>query len=206
MKKIMMSVVSIVALSSLSVAGGGVAPPPLPPEIIVDDSSLYVGLGYSYMNINDQWSHDNGGDDDLNGNALTVLAGYNFNKYIAVEGRYSVVLGDMTAQFSDGSPDQDIDSELSNIGLYLKPMYPIGELTLYGLLGFGQVTLESPVTSTEYSESGFQWGLGASYAVNENIGVFVDYTRLYDDTAFDGESLANDFIFDSITVGVTYTF
>ncbi len=32
------------------------------------------------------------------------------------------------------------------------------------------------------SEDGFQWGLGANYAVTENIGVFADYTNLFDDS------------------------
>ena len=56
------------------------------------------------------------------------------------------------------------------------------------------------------SESGFQWGLGASYEVVENVGVFVDYTNLYDDTGFDGELPNQDVLADSINIGFTYTF
>jgi len=214
MKKFTLSVAAVMAMSTFAMAGGDVkdVEPAVEPVIevaVVDDSSFYVGLGYSYMNMNVKGYFGEvalfSGEEDLNGNALTVLAGYNFNKYIGVEGRYSITFGDMTAELWDGD-EMDIDAELSNIALYLKPMYPMGGLTLYGLLGYGQVTLESPITSTEFSESGFQWGLGAGYAVTEDVGVFVDYTRLYDDKGFDGSNLEDDFVVDSITVGVTYKF
>ena len=216
MKKFTLSVVAVMAMSTFAIAGGDVkdVEPAVEPVVevvapVVDDSSFYVGLGYSYMNINEKWPYattEGSGEQDLNGNALTVLAGYNFNKYIAVEGRYSITLGDMTAEFVEGD-ETDIDAELSNIALYLKPMYPVGELTLYGLLGFGKVTLEAP-NGEEFSESGFQWGLGAGYAVTEDVGVFVDYTRLYDDKGFDNfsEVQDRDFVIDSINVGVTYKF
>jgi len=208
MKKFTLSIAAVMAMGTFAIAGGDIAPveEPVVEVAVVDDSAFYVGLGYSYMNMNHKWSYaanEGSGEEDLNGNALTVLAGYNFNKYIAVEGRYSITLGDMTAEMPD--KDMDIDAELSNIGLYLKPMYPVGELTLYGLLGFGKVTLEDPAGG-DHSESGLQWGLGADYAVTEDVGVFVDYTRLYDDKGFDGESPDDDFVVDSINVGLTYKF
>ena len=220
MKKFTLSMAAVMAMSTFAIAGGDIkevepAVAPVMEVAVVDDSSFYVGLGYSYMNWNGEGSEY--GDElaiapilvpyeyDVSGNALTVLAGYNFNKYIAVEGRYSLTLGDLTME-EDGD-EEDIDADMSNIALYLKPMYPMGGLTLYGLLGYGQLTIEAE-DGDELSESVFQWGLGASYAINDNVGVFVDYTRLYDDTGFDGESefADEDIVVDSITVGVTYTF
>jgi opacity protein-like surface antigen len=212
MKKFTLSLVTVLAMSTFAIAGGDIAPveePIVEVAPVVDDSGFYVGIGYSYINLNDKYTPIgtiSGNEMDYYGNALTVLAGYNFNKYIALEGRYSVVLGDLT--WEDDDLGEDFDGELSNIGLYLKPMYPIGGLTLYGLLGYGQVTLDfSPNGDSEHSESGFQWGLGASYAVNDNVGVFVDYTRLYDDKGFDnGFNPNSDIIVDSINVGLTYKF
>jgi opacity protein-like surface antigen len=210
MKKFNLSLVAVLAMGTFVMAGGDVkdVEPAVEPVVeivapVVDDSSFYVGLGYSYMKMNVQ-EIDGTWEVDVNGNALTVLAGYNFNKYIAVEGRYSITLGDLTVKEDGGGEDKDEDGEISNIALYLKPMYPMGGLTLYGLLGYGQVALD--IDNDELSESAFQWGLGASYAVNDNVGLFVDYTRLYDDTDFDGHYSDEDFVIDAINVGVTYKF
>jgi opacity protein-like surface antigen len=103
---------------------------------------------------------------------------------------------------NEGS-DRDLDAELSNLALYLKPMYPVGGVTLYGLLGYGQVMLDD---GTEYSENGFQWGVGAGYTINDTVGFFVDYTRLYDDQGFDTIWIDQDVVVDSVNVGVTYEF
>jgi opacity protein-like surface antigen len=206
MKKFTLSIAVVMAMGTFAIAGGDIAPVEEPMvEVaapVVDDSGFYLGLGYSYMNL----TNDTGSSEvDYTGNAITVLAGYNFNKYIALEGRYSVVLGDIAEDW--GSGDVDIDGKMSNIGLYLKPMYPIGGLTLYGLLGYGQVTFDRDWMEYKDEESAFQWGLGASYSVNDNVGLFVDYTRLYDDEGFsDCFCFVDNIVVDSINVGVTYKF
>jgi len=204
MKKLTLSIAAVMAMGTFAIAGGDIAPVEEPMvEVaapVIDESGFYLGLGYSYMKLTIDDGYSEG---DYTGNAITALAGYNFNKYIAVEGRYSVVLGDIT---EDWRGERDIDGELSNIALYLKPMYPIGGLTLYGLLGYGQVTFDHESWEGD-KESGFQWGLGASYAVNDNIGAFVDYTRLYDDEGFSGcFCVIENVVVDSINVGVTYKF
>ena len=183
MKKIVLSVWAVAAMSSLGFAGGDFAPvEPVIETPMVEEStgSFYAGLGYSYMNL------DPDNNSEADGDAVLLLAGYNFNQYIGVEGRYS-----------------GLTDCLENTAIYLKPMYPMGGITLYGLLGYGQVDYDHGVS---LSESGFQWGLGASYEVVENIGVFVDYTNLYDDTGFDGALPNQDVLADSINVGFTYTF
>jgi len=213
MKKFNLSLVVVLAMSTFAIAGGDIAPVEPMIEVqeapAVDDSGFYVGLGYSYMNMNFEGSVELNsvfappviGETDINGHALTVLAGYNFNKYIAVEGRYSLTLADLNVDNAIGG--SDLNADMSNIALYLKPMYPIGAVNIYGLLGYGQVTLDDV---TEYTESGFQWGIGASYAVNDNVGVFVDYTKFYDDKGFDGHWITQDIVVDSINVGMTYKF
>lgn len=215
MKKFTLSIVTVLAMGTFAIAGGDIAPVEPVVEVeatAVDESSFYVGLGYSGMNMNQELnarptvggfvgSFGAGNESDISSNAITLIAGYNFNKYLAVEGRYSASFGDLT--FDNGT-ETDFDGDMSNIALYLKPMYPLGGVTLYGLLGYGEVTIDD--TFREYSESGFQWGLGASYAATENIGVFVDYTVLYDDTGFDTISSFIDYRVDAINVGLTYSF
>ncbi|MFT7824119.1 MAG: porin family protein, partial [Sulfurimonas sp.] len=165
------------------------APAPMP-------GNFYLGLGYSYMN----WESDSM---EVDGDAVTLVAGYNFNKYIGVEGRYSMTVGDLTAS-ETGYPDRD--SEISNLAIYLKPMLPLGGVTLYGLLGYGELTVDDDYE--EASESGFQWGAGASMAINERLSVFADYTCLYDDENFDNPFEPNtaDIYVYSVNVGVTYNF
>ncbi|WP_415408254.1 porin family protein [Sulfurovum sp. CS9] len=219
MKKFTLSLAAVMAMSIFAIAGGDIQPVVEPVVEVVapvaDDSGFYVGLGYSYMNMNmkDKYDHYEQDEEDYTGNTFTVLAGYNFNKYIAVEGRYSKT-GDLDIE-ADGVEIEDTKVDISNIAIYLKPMYPMGEVTLYGLLGYGQVTLDvlgaGDVHRTEFSENSFQWGLGTSYTVNDNISIFVDYSRIYDDDGFDYDTqtgVPDDVavIADSINVGVTYKF
>jgi len=195
MKKVTLSLIATLAMSTFAVAGGDIAPvePAITvPEVAESTGSFYVGLGYSYMNMNID-SYDSGQtsalivpEEDHDGDAVLLLAGYNFNQYFGVEARYA-----------------GLTDCLENYGIYAKPMYPVGDVTVYGLLGYGETTYDNGTSS---SESGFQWGLGANYAVTEQIGVFVDYTSLYNDSGFDGHLTGVDFMVDSVNVGMTYKF
>ncbi len=144
---------------------------------------------------------------DITANSALLLAGYKYNQYLGLEARYTMNVDDPEVDSSIADLDGIEGDDMTNIGIYLKGMYPVMEaFDVYALLGYGQVTFEADNYDVDVSESGFQWGLGASYAVTENIGVFADYTRLYDDEGFDGTLIASDFVVDSVNVGVTYTF
>ena len=205
MKKIVLSICAIAAMSSLSFAGGDIETPEEPKVIIpvvveeVDESSFYLGIGIAAVSTRDSdasldFIDEEGGQDRL-GN-VSLLAGYNFNQYIAVEGRY-------TTSFSD----EDL-VEMSGWSIFAKPQYPVTEdFNVYALLGFGGVTLDGINGAVvDVDDSGFQWGLGASYMVVENLALFVDYTSLaneMDGVYFNG-ALQTDV--DALTVGVTYQF
>jgi len=88
-------------------------------------------------------------------------------------------------------------------------MLPMGDLVIYGLLGYGQVKLTNiPLSagSADRAESGFQWGAGMKYNVSENISVFADYVRFYDDTGFDYRATTANVVSDAWTLGVSYSF
>ncbi len=178
MKKVSLSIVALLAMNTFTFAGGDFTTPVEPevtiPEVDESTGSFYVGAGYSYMNLDAVTEHD--------GDEVLLLAGYNFNEYIGVEARYA-----------------GLTDCLANTAIYVKPMYPIDDAKVYALLGYGEATYDNGVVDN--SESGFQWGLGANYAVTENIGLFADYTNLYDDTFAGVDSTV-----DAINVGVTYTF
>ncbi len=65
------------------------------------------------------------GSGEHDGDATLLLAGYNFNQYIGVEARYA-----------------GLTDCLENTAIYVKPMYPIGDATVYGLLGYGETTYD----------------------------------------------------------------
>lgn len=190
----------MISLSTFAVAGGDISP--VEPYVEVPEVKdgkpgiFHVGLGYSYMNMNVE-----NPEVDLTAHSVLFKGGYNFNEYFGVEGRYTMSVGDMTL---DNGKETDVDGDMSNLGIYAKVMYPLVEqFTVYGLLGYGKVTVDD---GAELSESGFQWGIGAEYAVTENIGLFVDYANLYNDTGFDGEFTGRDVMVDAISVGATYKF
>ncbi|PHS32875.1 MAG: hypothetical protein COA92_05895 [Sulfurovum sp.] len=197
MKTITNTIAALTLFSGVAFAGGDIDPvePQLDIPVMeepIGDNNFYLGLGYSYLQMDNA-----GASGDVTGNAITALVGYNFHQYIAVEGRYTATIGDLDV---DSGPD---NGDISNIALYLKPQYSVDNYKLYALLGYGQVSFDNGIT--DYSENSFQWGLGASFAATENLEVFVDYTRLYDDDDFDG-LISQDITVDAITVGVNYNF
>ncbi len=180
MKKVSLSIAALLAMNTFAFAGGDFTTPVEPqvtiPEVEESTGSFYVGAGYSYINLDAETvEHDS--------DATLLLAGYNFNPYIGVEARYA-----------------GLTDCIDNAAIYVKPQYPITDAAkVYALLGYGETTYDNGVVDN--SEDSFQWGLGANYAVTENIGVFADYTNLYDDTFAGVDSTV-----DAINVGVTYTF
>ena len=210
MRNSVLSLVSILALSGMAYAGGDVTPIEEVVEVlpVVDDSEFYLGLGISWMSL----------DNDYNGeafsaNAIMLQAGYQINQYFAIEGRYTHDVGDV--EYDHGTsinPNYDAyPTDFTNLALYAKGMYPIGDFTPYVLLGYGEVALTNiPLggagISADRAEQGFQWGLGASYDFTENIAVFVDYVNMYNGTGFDERAVNADISADTWTLGVTYKF
>ncbi len=203
MKKIVLSVWAVAAMSSLGFAGGdmkNVAPAMEPVvEVPAAEKNFYVGLGLSAVSTRDaDVSMDlfNGktGQDRL-GN-VSFLAGYNFNEYVAIEGRYTTSIAHEDLVTMDGW------------SLFVKPQYPVNEdIKVYALLGFGGITLDGVNGATvDVDDSGFQWGLGAGYAMTEDFTLFVDYASLANDmdgTYYNGADKVDT---DAVTVGITYHF
>lgn len=220
MKILTLSAVAVLALSTFAVAGGDIEPVVAPIEEVTaeevtapvsTDSGLYVGGGISWLSFDLKGTDPSPGimfplnlDAEASWTGGTFLAGYQVNKYLAVEGRYTRSYGD--ASWEDhGSDDGEDESELSNLAIYVKPMYPIDNFSLYALLGYGKTTFDIDGIQ-EHNENGFQWGIGASYGMTDQFSVFVDYTQLYNDEGFDGIPTYLDIESDSITLGVTYKF
>jgi len=204
MNTIKLSAVAVLLSSTLAMAGGDISPvepnieaPSPSVETEETKSGFYAGLGYSCM----QLTHDTPDLEVTAMTALSVSAGYNINKFLAVEGRYTASLGDL--EYKNWNTDVDKEWDMSNIGLYLKPQYNMDSVGVYALLGYGQTTFDN---GTSYSVDGLQYGLGLTAAATEDISIYVDYRRLFDDSEFDTYAIDRDTAVNSFTVGANYNF
>jgi opacity protein-like surface antigen len=214
MKKFNLSVVAVLAMSTFAIAGGDIAPvePVVEAPVVIESAGgLYLGAAYSIFNSDANFIHHSGYNFNVDADdysAIMLQAGYKFNDYVALEGRYWIGLtdGDWSA-FGN-----TFDSEVSAWGIYVKPMYPITDsLDIYGLLGYADVDADhAGTTLPDANFDGFSWGVGAAYSFTENIAIFVDYTAFQDDdfqyTTSGGVTGTFEHEIDSINFGVTYTF
>jgi opacity protein-like surface antigen len=226
MKNIVLSAVAVLAMSSFAVAGGDIAPVEEPVVVVeeaVSTGNFYLGLAYGAANFDNTYTEEyNGGitpsipnpatngTQDWDYSTVMLQAGYNFNKYIAIEGRYWFGLDEgITDPFGDNA-----DLSIDTWGIYVKPQYPVTEaFNIYALLGYA-----SSDAAVEYADGdthdfdnvdGFSWGIGASYAFTENISIFVDYVDMYnDDNSYDdGDwTYTDDITLSTVNFGVTYNF
>jgi len=233
MKNIVLSAAAVFAMSSFAVAGGDIAPIQEPvvevPEVVapVTDAGFYVGIGYGSLSGDETYTYaDIAGasvsveQESRDFDQLLLMAGYQFNSYVTVEGRYWLGMNDLSDNFWYAGELVMTKNELDAWGIYVKPQYPVTpEFNIYALLGYATTTLDqtaevntagvNPRFSTSTDLDGFSWGIGASYTFNDSVSIFVDYVSLYDDTydEYDYDALASsDFTIDTINVGVSYRF
>ncbi len=202
MKKIVLSIVAVVGMSSFGFADEGQAPvtsTEIEESSENKDEGLYLGLAYTHLSL-DVDKRDETIVSEMDFSALTLQAGYKFNPYIAVEGRYGISLDD---------PDVEGalpigDAEITVWGIYVNPMYPVApEFDIYALLGYAGTNVEGSFRdgrSFDVDDSSFSWGLGGTYAITEEFSVFADYLLFYD------ASDEFDKVVDSFNFGVSYQF
>jgi opacity protein-like surface antigen len=93
--------------------------------------------------------------------------------------------------------DEGIDS-FQQVGAYLKPNYDITDtLNLYGLVGVSSANLADP-KDMDSQETGLSYGLGLDYSVSNTISVFTDVVNYLKDD--DTNSLWG------LTIGAGYQF
>jgi len=167
-------------------------------------SGFYVGLGYVTSSIDEDHMIKNESN-TWDANSVAFIAGYNYNQYVAVEGRYTTNVGDLSYDGVRGS--YDYDGENSNFGVYVKPQFPIGDINVYALLGYGSYSVDyTEEIGYDGSQGSFQWAIGTAYRITPNIDLFVDYTSFYNDSSFDNENDLFDYDISGYTFGVNYRF
>lgn len=166
----------------------------------IRSSAFYLGFGLGQGYVDDDQT-----DEEMKATTLTLLAGYRYNRYIALEGRYAFGLNMDYDPGRTSNRSDDYDGDFSSWGIYLKPMLPVQSFSLYALLGYGGVMLKDLEEGDAY-EDGFQWGLGAQYAFDNEMVLFADYVKLYDGTGFDYRAQREDVDADVWCIGLSYRF
>ncbi len=216
MKKLTLSLAAIFAMGTFAVAGGDIAPvePVVEAPVIESTGTFYLGLGYGYLD--QTMDNINNASIDLEAETDNILlqAGYQFNEYIAVEGRYWIGVGDATWSASQNylGIKGDLSGDYSSWGIYVKPMYPVTDaFNVYALLGYASTTLDTDANNGYYWDTDeFSWGLGAEFGVTDNIFIFADYVNLGSPDSVTWDPTGTDVDVDgdiyTINVGVTYKF
>ena len=196
MKKIALSVVAIIGMSSFGFAEGSYTAQVTPAAPVAEeDHYLYGGLAVIYhttYSTDQGWFDDTVPTQDETGGLMGII-GYNLNKVISEddpkglleEGMQYMVEGRINASLFD----EDY-SETFGWSIFLKPQYQsrvdedsdnMDFFSIYGLLGFGGVKVDGyngnePAHPEDFGktildEVGFQWGLGLSYTIVDEDAV-----------------------------------
>ncbi len=226
MKRVKLSLITLLVGTSFAVAGGDILPqspyvvedvkaaevikstPSSPkPKVIKtlakeDISPFYVALGLTVAQYKTA-CNSSLTDKTLGG---TIRVGYDFNQYLGMEARAIV-----TAIKSNGG-------KIQHYGAFLKPIYPVTDaLNVYGLGGLAKTKTKGSLPTANVS--GLAFGAGLEYDLSDDkkskeakydrefdgqadqergLGLFADYERLY------YKSGSPDL--DAVSIGVTYDF
>ncbi len=191
----------------------GVTAPALAFEIAVPDN-IYLGGSYSTQ----QYSNSVSG---RNLQTLGVTLGYRLNDYLSFESRLNKgVSGYATLYDLPGSAIGDYYEQLGwQSMLAVKATYPlVGNLSVYGLLGYSHSKLEVDLLSSykdpqngqimhfpsslTSSDSGALYGLGLKLQTGKNMDIYLDYQKLPDFSPNHPVS----FNWKAITFGANYYF
>lgn len=151
---------------------------------------------------------------------IGLIGGYRISEYFALEARYSFdTSGYSSAIFVNGEQEEYKEEIDTHVSLLLKAYYPVfNSINLYLLAGFSEskykITTSSSFTDLDgntavtypaeinFSESGFTYGLGLDYRLNDKFLVFVDFEILPDIKV--GSDRTIDW--SATNIGVKYSF
>jgi opacity protein-like surface antigen len=167
LKKILLSSLTLLALGSTTIQA--------------DNNGLYLGLGYSSTNIDltiDGLNDENQEILDSSTDSILILAGYDFNEYIGLEGRYYINNSSLAYDYYLGGTLLKDAYEAESLAIYLKPQYNLDAITIYALIGMSANDYTATNILGSDSDTLFSWGGGAKFNVTQSLGLFVDYTDL----------------------------
>jgi hypothetical protein len=136
-------------------------------------SGFYAGFGYGSLGIESGTLGDYTLG-DLDFPAGLLLAGFEINKYLAVEAEGTV----MTQDDTYSGIYRDYDVEASYNGVFIKAQMPLSDVFSAHLrLGRIERQLEIPsIAGTKSTSTSTGYGIGGEYRLTEKLGVRADYT------------------------------
>jgi len=107
------SILSILALSGTSYAGGDIEPvePVVVPD--VDNSAFYIGLGFGQSYLNNDFTNEK-----ITSNTAMLQVGYQYNAYVALEGRYTFGFNTDYDVGNTGNLSSDYDGDFTDLWKY----------------------------------------------------------------------------------------
>ena len=168
MKSIALAGVLATAMTGSALAQDGQARP------------LSFGIGYTLYDI-----------EDTDFDAISLRAGYDFNRWLGVEAEGLFGMGDETVDVLG----VDVDASLNySLGIFGKATLPLSDrASLFARLGFATAELEASalgVSETE-SEEAIAIGAGGEFAISGPHHVRAEYTRYeFDDSDADSFSIS----------------
>ena len=217
MRRVNLSLATLLAISTFAIAGGNVAPietevAPITTEVEVapvENNGFYIGIAYGYSNVQLDNSLTGNKVDDYDYGSILLDIGYKINPYISIEGRYWAGINSNNDLAWKNHIDSDVTVDAW--GIYAKPTYPVSDkFDIYALVGYGSgdASYDIPNAGTIDSENseGFSWGLGAEYQMSNNVALFIDYTSVIDGESTKTGLLATDNSVETINFGVNYKF
>lgn len=165
----------------------------------VKENGFYVGGNYGYLRVE--------GDDDFDedNSVWQGLAGYQFNRWVAIEGSY--------IDFGDYGSDV-VGAETDGYTAALKGMIPLSErFVLFAKVG--QLWSETEVVAgpigRDFDDESLFASAGLSYALTESLSINAEYsvfdTELDADEAFDDIDDVNfETDLKQATLGIVYRF
>ncbi|MBY6019574.1 porin family protein [Ferrimonas balearica] len=158
----------------------------VPAAANLDQGYGYIGGQLNYFDLDT-------GLGSVNPMALTFLGGYQFNPYLALEGRIGVGVTDDDLTIWDETVSVEVDHYYAG---YLVGTLPLTDwVSVYGLLGYAEtkISASSGGNSADESDNDLSYGLGLKMNASENAGFTLEYIELYDDVS-------------SLNLGFTYQF
>jgi len=178
LNKIVKSVITVALLSSTAFAGGDII---VEPNVVIEPIETtpelapvyYVGIGAVATGLSRDCACKMKSErlKDMTYGVL-LKAGVTITDYIGIEARY--INSTIESDFS----------EIEHYGIYLKPQYLINEeAKIYGLLGYGKTTVDYVMAKRKstLSESGLSYGAGLEYALDDNVGLWIDMQHIFSD-------------------------
>ena len=176
MKRTLRLIAACILLGGYSLyAGGDIAPVYEPavsepkPVATPLEPVFYVGSGLAVAGLSrDCPCNNNTRLKDMT-YGLALRAGTDIIDYLGIEARYLRTF-----------IEKDF-SEVTHYGIYLKPYYSLSaSTTIYGLLGYGKTSVDytGRRNSSTLDKSGFAYGAGMEFMIQNDLSVWVDAQHL----------------------------